>query len=302
MSNLLSFYLDDSTVQAVKLSVADGKVAAVHDARTFPHEELDAYLESCRAKTCILCCNPTFFYQNTFTFPPAASRFYENLIRAEVRKTHPELENFTFFYRTIGDATIDGVLFSKLAVFSYTDESISNYIAAFNRHGKIISNIYAAPYPIFNLAAVSCLDDPDGARLIIAAIPNEKLIFLSMNGEPGFIRRIPSANAALHAADTQNINMTIDYCFQSLRIRPAEALLLNLQESLTEPPPQLGIVLRTASLPQFAALAPDLAETYIAPLAAALHHATVPAMCDITPAEYVSFTAGKKTWPLRSWP
>jgi len=293
MSNLISFYLDDSTVQAVNLSVADGMITAVHDARTFPREELDAYLESCRVKTCILCCNPTFFYQDTFNLPPAASKFYESLIRVEVQKSHQDLQKFTFLYRTIGDATIDGILFNKVAVFSYTDESISEYISLFNRHGIMISNIYAAPYTIFNLAAVSCLDDPNKPRLVIASLPNEKLILLSMNGEPGFIRRIPSADVELHAADIQNINMTIDYCFQSLRIRPTEALLLNLRVSPAEPPPKLGISLRLASLPQLATL-PDLAENYIAPLAAALHHAVSPSICDITPDEYVSFKSGKK--------
>lgn len=294
MSNLLSFYLDDSTVQAVNLSVADGMITAVHDASTFPHEELDAYLKSCRAKTCILCCNPTFFHQDTFNLPPAASKFYESLIRVEVQKSHPDLQKFTFFYRIIGDVTIDGILFNKVAVFSYTDESISEYISLFNDRGKIISNIYAAPYPIFNLAAASCLEDPDKARLVLASIPNEKLILLSMNGEPGFIRRIPSANVELRAADIQNINMTIDYCFQSLRIRPTEALLLNLHESPAESPQRLAISLRPASLSPLTTIAPELVENYLAPLAAALHHAAVPSLCDITPDEYDGFKTAKK--------
>lgn len=294
MSDLLSFYLDDSTVQAVNLSVSGGVITAIQSATTFSHAEFDAYLETCRVKTCILCCNPTLFYQDTFNLPPAASRFYESLIRVEVQKSHPDLQNFTFFYRTIGDATIDGVLFNKVAVFSYTDETISGYISLFNRHGIAISNIYAAPYTIFNLAAASCLDGSEKPSLVIASLPSEKLILLSMNREPGFIRRIPSAGVELHAADIQNINMTIDYCFQSLRIRPAEALLLNLRQSLAEPPQQLGISLRLASLPQLAGLAPDLAENYIAPLSAALHHAVSPSMCDIAPDEYVSFTLGKK--------
>jgi len=294
MSNLLSFYLDDSMVQAVNVSVANGMITAVHDVRSFPHEELGAYLLSRRLKTCILCCNPTFFYQDTFNLPPTASRFYENLIRVEVQKSHPDLQTFTFFYRTIGDVTIDGFLLNRVAVFSYTDDSLSEYISLFSRHGKTISKIYAAPYPIFKLAAPSCLDDPNTPRFVIASIPNEKMILLSMNGEPAFIRRIPSADAELHGADTENINMTIDYCFQSLRIRPAEALLLNIHESLTEPRQQIGIKIRLASLPPLAALAPDMAENFIAPLAAALHYADTPSLCDITPADYVTFTQGKK--------
>ncbi len=293
MSNLLSFYIDDSTVQAMNLAVAGGMITAVHDARTFPHEELDAYLASTKLKECIVCCNPTFFYQDTYNLPPAAAKFYQNMLRAEVQKSHPELQTFTFFYHIIGDATIDGVLFNRVAVFSYADESVSDYISLFNIHGKTISGMYAAPYPIFRLAAAS-LNDPDNVHLVIASIPNEKLILLSMRGEPAFIRSVPSTDVELNAADSQNISMTIDYCFQSLRVRPAEALLVNLRESFMDTPPQLGISLRFASLPPLAAVSPELTENYIAPLAGALHYAAAPSQGDITPATYITFKRGKK--------
>ncbi|MDD5284967.1 MAG: hypothetical protein PHD54_03860 [Desulfuromonadaceae bacterium] len=294
MSSVLSFYLDGTVVQVLRADISKHVVVTVNDALTFPDKELGAYLATCQIKTCILCFNPTLFFQDTLNLPPAASRFYGNLIHAEVQKRHPDIETFSFFYRSTGETTIDGVAFNRIAVFSYKDDSLSEYISLFSNHGKMISNIYAAPYPVFRLAAAACLDDLNTPRLVIASIPNEKMITLSMNGEPAFIRRIPSADVELQAADTDNINMTIDYCFQSLRVRPAEALLLNLRESLTEPAQQISTPLRQASLPALAALPPELADNYIAPLAAAMHYAATPSLCDITPAEYVTFKRGKR--------
>ncbi|WP_203978688.1 hypothetical protein [Geobacter sp. SVR] len=273
-------------------------VTAVHEYGTFPREQLEAYLTSCRTKTCIICCNPDLFYQNTFNFPPAASKHYESLIPLEVRKALPDLQDFTFFHRIVGEATVDGVIMNKVAVFSYTDESLSESISLFNRCGKTISTIYAAPYPIFRLAAASCPDDPDTTRLIVASLPNEKMILLSLQGELAFIRKIPSSDAELRSADIHNINMTIDYCFQSLRVRPSEALLVNLCEPSSEPSGTVGIPLRVSPLPSLAAISPELAESYIAPLAAALHHTIAPALSDITPPEYTAFKIEKTHYTI----
>lgn len=293
MNNVLSFYLDGTIVQAVKTGISDG-VVTVSDSRTFPHHELDGYLATCREKACILCCNPSLFHQDIVYLPPAAGRFYDNLVRSEVMKNHPDLTSFTLFYRTVGEATIDGALHNKIAAFSYADDSLSDFISLFSRRGKVISRLYAAPYPIFSLAVSACADDPARPRIFIASLPGEKLILLSENSDLEFIRKIPSEEGALLPADVQNINMTVDYCFQSLRVRPAEAVLLNSPQQGTEASTALALPHRSVLPPALAGIAHDCVRDYLAPLAAALHYVESPADCDILPADYVAFTRNGK--------
>ncbi|MBI2353988.1 MAG: hypothetical protein HYV06_02975 [Deltaproteobacteria bacterium] len=280
-------------MQAVKADISDNGVT-VNGAWTFNHEELDGYLAACRENTCIVCCNPSLFHQDIVHLPPAAGKFYDNLVRAEVLKSHPELTAFTLFYRTVAETTIDGVLYNKIAAFSYEDDSLSNFISMFSRHGKVISRLYAAPYPIFRLAASTCADDPARARIFIAPLSGEKLILLSENTELEFIRKIPSTDAALLPADSQNINMTVDYCFQSLRVRPSEAVILDPHGHAAEPATHLTLPHRSALPPALAGLPHDIVRDYLAPLAAALHYADSPADGDILPSDYVAFTRNKR--------
>ncbi len=293
MSNVLSFYLDGTVVQAVRARIADGTVT-VRDARTFPHEELEAYLSDCRERSCILCCNPSSFHQDIVYLPQAAGKYYDSLVRAEVQREHSDLTSFTLFHRTIGEATIEGAQYSKIAAFSYADDPISDFISLFSRNGKTISNLYAAPYPIFRLAASACAVDSDQARIFIAALPGQKLILLSEKEEFEFIRTIPSPETALLPADIQNINMTIDYCFQSLRVRPTEAVMLSPAPESGEPSLALAIPFNSVCPMALAGVPHHVAQEYLAPLAAALHHCESPGECDILPADYLSFKQNKR--------
>jgi len=293
MNNCLTFYLDGTVVQAVRTSIS-GSGVTVRDARTFPHDELDGYLAACPEKSCILCCNPPTFYQDIVYLPPAADKFYDSLVRAEVRKNHSDLTSFSLFFRTIGEAIIDGSQYNKIAAFSYNDELLSDYIAVFSRNGKVISHLYAAAYPIFRLASSTCPPDAREARIIIAALPGEKLVLLSEREEFEFIRKIPSAETALLSADILNINMTIDYCFQTLRVRPMEAVMFNPGETVEETSIPLAVPSRSVCPLAMASVPHDIVRDYIAPLAATLHVAESPDECDILPADYVAFKQNKR--------
>lgn len=294
MAQILSFYLDGSVVQAV-LARKSASGLSVLDARSFAQEELERYLGGCREKSCILSCNPAGFHQDIVHLPAATAKFYDTLVRAEVRKEHPELDCFSLFYRTVGEETIDGTAYHKIAAFSYPDESFLDYLSLFNRCGMTVTHLYAAAYPIFRLA-VSASGEADAAqpRVVIAALPGEKLILLSERRELEFIRKIPAAATALLPADSLSINTTIDYCFQSLRVRPTAAVLLNCPESATEPTPVLAVPARHLSHPALAGVPADLVRDYLAPLAAVLHHGEHPRTGDILPAEYVAFTRNRK--------
>ena len=294
MSNVFSFYFDGSIVQAVKASVSGGFLTVI-DAHTFPQDELDAFLSACKEKEFIVCCNPLLFHQDVVHLPPAASRQHDKLARSEVMRIHPELDAFTTFHTTAGQATIDGKVYSKIAVFSYLDESLDDFMSLFSRNGKVISHIYAAPYSIFKLFASAYQDNTSQSRIFIAALPGEKLFLTGENNELVFIRKIPSSDAALMPADIQNINMTLDYCFQTLRVRPVEAVTLSQADDVDFAPlPQLSIPLTSTTPPALKNVPEHLLAEYIAPLAAALHATSFPRMGDILPADYVAFSRNRK--------
>lgn len=293
MSTTLSFYLDGTSVQAVRANMVNGQ-AEVKDVLTFPLGDLDTYLAGCREKACIVCCNPPVFYQDIVHLPPATVKFYDSLVRAEVKKNHPSVVSFTLFYRIIGEATVDGSLHNKIAAFSYIDDYLADFISVFNRHGITISRLYAAPYAIFRLATATCGGDPAQTRIFIATVPGEKLILLSENDELGFIRKVPSPEPGLDSADIKSIDMTVDYCFQALRVKPAEAVMLRPATLPEEASPALALPFRFATPSGLSGVPADIARDYLAPLASMILDSTRPGGCDILPPAYVSFKANKK--------
>lgn len=293
MNNVLSLYFDGAIVQAVKVRIT-GNSVMVDDARTLPFDDFDEYFSTCSAKSCIVCCNPQQFYQDIVHLPPAAAKLYDKLIRNEIQRIHPDLSTFSFFYRIIGESMIDAKPYSKIAVFSYPDEFLSGFISELNRFGISVSHAYAAPYCILSTALSTCTTDFDQPRIFIASLLGEKLLLVCENNELEFIRKIPSLDSALLPEDANHINMTVDYCFQSLRVRPFEAVMLN-QPELSEELSHLVSVPYRSTLPsQLKELPPHIIQDYFAPVAAALHFVTSPRIGNISPSGYADFTMHKK--------
>jgi len=288
MSSILSIYLDGTVVQILKAKIANSSIT-VKEALTFPHDELESYLLGCRHNNFIISCNPSSFYQDIIFLPKAAVKLYDNLIRAEMSKAHPDLAGFTFNYGVIGETTLDGVVQNKIAVLSYADEATAAFISLFYSNKKIIANLYATPYTIFRLAVSACESDSGQARIFITPLPGEKLILLCEKNELEFVRKIPSPETVLLPADVQNINMTMDYCFQSLRVRVAEAVMLNTPETSDDLPPPFNAPFRSLLPVELAGLPEQTVRNFMAPIATALHHVKDKGKNDILPSEYVSF-------------
>jgi len=58
----------------------------------------------------------------------------------------------------------------------------------------------------------------------------QKTIFALEEGAVTFVRHVPSDAPGWSEFDLQNISMTLDYCFQALRIRPTITIALNASE------------------------------------------------------------------------
>jgi len=301
MKTVLSLYFDGTTVQALTTCACiSGGSVTIKDARTFTLGELDNYLSLCNEKSCIISCNPLLFYQDIVHLPPAAAKHYDKLVRAEIKNAHPDLTSFSIYYRKIGESTIDNRQYSKIAVFSYPDDFLAGFIQTVNRHGISISSIYASPYSIFRLALSTCGSYPNQPRIFIAPLPGEKILLVSNNNELEFIRKIPLSEPVPLMEDANSINMTLDYCVQSLRVSPLEAVMLDQSESYSELSQFISVPFRSAMPPRLANIPYYTVQVYLAPLAAALHYSESPDIGDIRPANYISFSRNKKLFATLS--
>jgi hypothetical protein len=293
MNRVLSLYFDGAIVQAVTVRIVDGSVF-VEDARTFPLEELIEVIAISPNKTCVVCSNPQQFFQDIIHLPPAAVRHYGSLVKGEVARAHPELTSFSSIYHIIGDITLEGKPFNKIAVFSYADSFLTDLVTELSSAGMVISAAYAAPYVIQRLALSTCPADPEQPRIFISLLQGEKFFLVSDNGELVFVRKIPSQNETLLPDDTSNINMTVDYCHQTLRMRPAEAVMLNQPKLSPDLSQFVSVPLRASLPPGLSELPAHIVQDYLAPIAAALLVVKAPRIGNILPTAYEQATMHKK--------
>lgn len=245
-------------------------------------EELDAFLMQDQADDYLLAINPEDAQYETITIPPVAPKLEASLIRAETARLHPELLPFSCGWQIIGDVPQEGRTVRKVACCLTPHRCITPLLEPFIRHNKRISCIIAAPVILSALVrAVEPLAEP---LLCAHDSGKSKLLFLLEGGAVTFARTIASNEYGWDAFDRQNTAMTMDYCFQALRVRPERVLVLNPAHPLDPlaAPPLLEPLALDAAL--HAELPPSIMQEFLIPfLLAAWPH---PPHADLMPEQY----------------
>jgi len=143
---------------------------------------------------------------------------------------------------------------------------IQPVLEPFIRQNKVVRTMVAAPSALSPL--LETLEDGGKGTLLCAFDGGtSKTLFLQEEGAVVFARSVSSNEFGWDLIDRQNVSMTLDYCFQTLRMRPSKVIALNPagEEGPDAPPPRL------VPLPQpgFVAVNPQLLQPYLIPLALA---------------------------------
>ena len=247
-------------------------------------DQLDAFLHQDRAQEYLVAINPENAQFETITIPPVETRLEATLIKTEAARLHPELLPFSCSWRVIGDQPQEGRTVRKVACCLVAQQSIEPVLKTFTRHGKPVHRLVAAPVAL--AALVRSLVNLDEPLLCAHDSGTSKLLFLLEEGAVTFSRIISSQEAGWDVFDRQNVAMTADYCFQSLRVRPARVLVLNPTSELDQdgPPPRLEALQLPESL--HSGSTPEIMQQYQVPFMLATW--PLPATTNLLPDSYRS--------------
>jgi hypothetical protein len=251
---------DPDGIRILRGRYGKGRIA-VEEAATLDESGLEVLLRRrCRDKFVVVA-GINEIYQDILFLPNVDPKLFQPMIRGEIRKALPDLTDYSFFYRVIGEALHEGRQFKKVAIFAYSDKDAAPYVDRFVRANKSIEAFYPASYAMSRLQQT---DTAAGAEtmLCIADRKQEKLVLLLQRGQLYFSRSMQSLGQGFSDADVQNINMTIDYCLQSLRVKPEAAVLLNSPADLTVPPLQVSVPTRRLSPAPAAGISQELLADY----------------------------------------
>jgi len=218
---------EDDLVKVVYASQDKGKVI-VEKTIVLKDEEFDLFLKRNKMPNISVIYPFRKFYSEIFPAPPVKRAYLDTIVETEIRKRFPELKLFSFFYTVLADKSAEEKGAREVFFFAVDNSDIDTIVERFDRQGKTIKAIYP---DIFTVSHLVQSQDTKMYKTVLCLLESnaEKSLFLVKNGQVRFIRITPSRVKDVRDTDIDNINMTVSYCQQVLRLNPEILVLLNSQ-------------------------------------------------------------------------
>lgn len=215
MSRFVTVSLEGNEVKIIHSSIKLGNIY-IDKMETVADREFDDYLERENAEEYVVVYDFGEYFHDVILIPALKPKYIKKVVESEIRKATGKTD-FTFVYSILGDRVVDNKKMIELFYYMVTDEAIRNVVERFYDHGKIVK----ALYPDVFTAAV--LVDRKASKQIKMGVIIEglrRIVFTTKNGIINYVRDYTSLEPTVSDFDVKNINMTLTYCKQNLRMDP----------------------------------------------------------------------------------
>lgn len=259
----------DHSVQIVHAKAKHDELA-IEKSITLAVDELDNYLASDKSRSYTVIADFATLRQEIIYLPRTKEKYLKPLIENEIKNRFADLGECSYFYNILGlDFTYEGKKWFEIAIFLVSDEEAYALIDRFARFDKTISALFLPATPIARLADLD--ESPDAeTTFCVADMESYKSLLLLRGGKVCFTRKVPSSGPGLTDEDVQNINMTINYCTQTLKYPPTQVLIIGEPCDTDMPDIDLPIPTRWLAVPDFVRASRETVMKYLVPVAAAL--------------------------------
>ncbi len=241
-----------------------GRRTRVTNTLVFPIDQLDGFLTQEPVRDFIVSVDFRNIYQDVVYLPPVSRRLAKKLLRAELKKKNPALEGHlsAVFFRT-GQKNVNGSNLDEFFVFFVDDAEIDGVVGRFLARGKRLKALYPNM-----LAVLKILPIRQKPYICHYETGDKKHLFLISNGKVLFTRSAPSIGAGVLDYDLQNINMTVNYCRQTLRIEPEQVLFVGEADNTTAAAAKPAIPLVFLTKPEQIAVESQAFSDFLIPISA----------------------------------
>jgi hypothetical protein len=225
LSKQVAVSFEDNLVKVVYASSDKGRTV-VQKTTIFKDEEFDSFLKTTRLPDLTVVCHFKRFYSDIMIAPPAKPAYLKKIVEAEIRKRFPELRDFSYFYSVPAGTTAGEKGLREVFFFAVDNNELNEIVERFNKYGKSAKYIYPNVLTLSHLIRSS---DDWKNKTVLSLLISEKdrTLFLAKNGKVCFVRVTPSLGREITDVDIDNINMTVSYCRQNLRLYPELIILMN---------------------------------------------------------------------------
>jgi hypothetical protein len=262
----VSVSFEDDLVKIVFASSSKGKIV-VQKTLLLKDEEFDSFLKTAKLPNLTLICHFKKIYTNVIAVPPARPAYLKKIVQIEIQKRSPELSNFSFFYTVLKGKTAEEKGLGDVFYFAVDNSELSDIIERFNKYGKPVRYIYPDVLALSKFVQ-STTEPGQKTILCVDASEKEKTLFIVQNGQLRFIRVTKSSGKDINDVDVDNINMTISYCRQVLKLNPEQIALINAIQKEETGPLKTIVPITTISYPANVSAPEETLRKFITPLSA----------------------------------
>ncbi|MBI5588101.1 MAG: hypothetical protein HY889_07025 [Deltaproteobacteria bacterium] len=218
MGNTVAVSFEGSNIKVVYASVTGGETG-VTDALTLDESRLDYFLDKEKAREFIVVKNFAGAYQELFQVPAAKKKYLSKIIGIEISK-RCQFKDFSSIHFLLDKKTVENRKVIDVFAFAVRNEELTELINRFASRGKKVSAVYPDFFSIASMVGPSAKN-----ALCVAQAGAGKGLFLVKEGKVVFVREAGTLDAGVTDFDMQNIEMTVNYCRQTLRVNPFAVFL-----------------------------------------------------------------------------
>lgn len=235
MKNTVVVSFENQTIKVIYAS-SKGSTITVKNALTLNESQFEDFLRSEKTKEFIVVNNFRESYQNTIYIPVVKKKYLEKIIEIEIQKKC-QFRDFSYIYFLLGEKIIENRKTLEVFVFAVKNEELMSLIGRFIDKGKTVRAVYP---DTFSLAWMVRTEGK--YALCVSGDGIDKKLFLVNDGKIVLVREARSVETDMTDFDMRNIEMTVNYCRQTLRINPSYVYLTgnlckNFNVSLTSSVP-----------------------------------------------------------------
>ena len=154
--------------------------------------------------------------------PAVKSKYLKKIVESGIKKA-TSLKDISFVYTPVNEKVVDNRKILEVFYFAINNEVLHDVVDRFYEFGKVVKAVYPT---VFSAASLISIQSSGEANLGVMGSGRERLAFLSRKGTVYFIRNYESLEPEFSDYDIQNINMTINYCEQNIKINPSSVMIL----------------------------------------------------------------------------
>jgi hypothetical protein len=269
LNKQIAVSFENESVKVVYVSINRGNIV-VKKALTFTDEEFDRFLQTEKDNNFTVVSDFQNFYQDIITLPPAKEKYLRSLVELEIKKKSPELKDFSFYYTVLRDIQREGKQLKEVFVLAVSNEDLNSVVDRFDKHNKSVRYLYPNVLTLSNFVALTN-GEPDQPVLNVVDLGITKTIFLMKNHKLHFVRVAQSDGKGIDDIDVENINMTIAYCRQTLRLNPTNVALIGSPGDRQKTNLNLVAAVKSIQYPTNIVAFEETIAEYIVPISAFLH-------------------------------